>query len=296
MSTNNQTSLAGSNSFGMLTFTVNNRPFGINVFKLREIVNVGKVTDIPGKHPHISGLIVVRNESMPLIDLGKALRHPAQSGRMALITECNGTVQALQVDSVEQIHHVDWADVKKPNTGTNLLTAAVTIENRIIGILDIENILSSIYGDSDIESEAVKSEAGIGHRVMIVDDSGVARNQVVRCTVPLGFEIDQFKNGQEALMHLESLVEQGVSPNEQYALIISDIEMPAMDGYTLTSKIKQNPQMQETKVLLHSSLSGAFNQSMVSNVGADAFISKFDTKTIQQQILMLTGQSDKQAA
>lgn len=296
MSTINQTSLAGSNSFGMLTFTVNNRPFGINVFKLREIVNIGKVTDIPGKHPHISGLIVVRNESMPLIDLGKALRQPAQSGRMALITECNGTVQALQVDSVEQIHYVDWTDVKKPNTGTNLLTAAVTIDDRIVGILDIENILTSISGDCDIESEAIKSEAGVGRRVMIVDDSGVARNQVERCTTPLGFEIDKFKDGKEALSHLESLVESGISPKDQYALIISDIEMPAMDGYTLTSNIKQNPQMKDVKVLLHSSLSGAFNQSMVTNVGADAFISKFDTKTIQEQILKLTGKSVEQAA
>ena len=150
-------------------------------------------------------------------------------------------------------------------------------------ILDVEKILSEIYPintevSADIMTDG-EMKKDLGERIVfIADDSTVARNQVKRALEPLGVQIETAKNGKEALLRLREIAEQDCqkSITERVALLISDVEMPEMDGYTLTAEIKADPRMASLHVILHTSLSGVFNQAMVEKVGADDFIAKFN--------------------
>jgi len=163
---------------------------------------------------------------------------------------------------------------------SSYLTAVTEIEKRMVSILDVEKILNEISPIStELSEDVADSTVGesIGERViMIADDSTVARNQVKRALEPLGLNMLLAKNGQDALTQLLALAEScNSSITEKVALLISDIEMPEMDGYTLTAEIKGNERLRAMPVILHTSLSGVFNNAMVEKVGAEDFIPKF---------------------
>lgn len=164
----------------------------------------------------------------------------------------------------------------------NYLTAVTEIDKELIEILDVEKILDEICPiDTHISEEilptAEEAETLADRLVLIADDSAVARNQVKRALVPLGVQTELRNNGREMLDYLKELAQD--CPNDitdKVGMLISDIEMPEMDGYTLTAEIKSNPKLAPLHVILHTSLSGVFNHSMVEKVGADDFIAKFN--------------------
>ena len=200
-----------------------------------------------------------------------------------IIAEYNRSVQGFLVGGVERIVTLSWADVMPPPEGagkSSYLTAVTEIEQRMVSILDVEKILNEISPIStELSEDVADSTVGesIGERViMIADDSTVARNQVKRALEPLGLNMLLAKNGQDALTQLLALAENcNSSITEKVALLISDIEMPEMDGYTLTAEIKGNERLRGMPVILHTSLSGVFNNAMVEKVGAEDFIPKF---------------------
>ena len=200
-----------------------------------------------------------------------------------IIAEYNRSVQGFLVGGVERIVTLSWADVMPPPEGagkSSYLTAVTEIEKKMVSILDVEKILNEISPISTELSESVADSTvgdSIGERViMIADDSTVARNQVKRALEPLGLNMLLAKNGQDALTQLLALAENcNSSITEKVALLISDIEMPEMDGYTLTAEIKGNERLRAMPVILHTSLSGVFNNAMVEKVGAEDFIPKF---------------------
>ncbi len=164
----------------------------------------------------------------------------------------------------------------------NYLTAVTNIDNELVEILDVEKILAEIAPldetmDSSIGEEIaqVETEKEIVRRILIADDSTVARRQVERAITSIGFECVAVKDGKEAYDKLIEMLADG-SIYEQISLVISDIEMPEMDGYTLTAEIRRHPDLKDLYVILHSSLSGVFNQAMVERVGANSFIAKFN--------------------
>ena len=162
------------------------------------------------------------------------------------------------------------------------------VENQLVEIIDVEKILAEVAPINEEISEGVISEevqeAAQAQRVMIVDDSKIARKQITRCLEHIGVEVVALNDGKEAWEHLESIVEGGESLSDRYMMLISDIEMPEMDGYTLTSRIRNDSRMGGFYVVLHSSLSGVFNKAMVEKVGADNFIAKFDPDVLAEQV------------
>ncbi|NMP32871.1 chemotaxis protein CheV [Thalassotalea sp. M1531] len=286
-SVNQRTQLVGQNRLELLLFRlIGPQRFGINVFKVREVLQCPRLTSLPNQDPFIKGVAHIRGQTISVIDLSKATGGrdiPLDENCFIIIAEYNRSVQGFLVAGVERITTLSWQDIMPPPEGagkSSYLTAVTEIDNEMVSILDVEKILNEISPVSTELSEEVVDETvgqSIGDRViMIADDSTVARNQVKRALEPLGLKMVLAKNGQDALNQLNELdSECENSVEEKVALLISDIEMPEMDGYTLTAEIKSNERLRSMPVILHTSLSGVFNNAMVEKVGAEDFIPKF---------------------
>ncbi|MGR4990588.1 chemotaxis protein CheV [Vibrio sp. WZ-1] len=288
-SVNQRTQLVGQNRLELLTFRLMGRQrYGINVFKVKEVLQCPKLTSMPNLHPLVKGVAHIRGHTVSVIDLSLAI-----GGRpttdiekcFVVIAEFNRTIQAFLVTSVERIINMHWEAILPPPDGAgkaNYLTAVTNIDNELVEILDVEKILAEIAPvdetmDSTIGEEIaqVEQDKPIVRRILIADDSTVARKQVERAITSIGFEVVSVKDGKEAYNKLLEMAQQG-SIYDQISLVISDIEMPEMDGYTLTAEIRRNADLKDLYVILHSSLSGVFNQAMVERVGANSFIAKFN--------------------
>ncbi|GAB2655265.1 chemotaxis protein CheV [Vibrio panuliri] len=288
-SVNQRTQLVGQNRLELLTFRLMGRQrYGINVFKVKEVLQCPKLTSMPNLHPLVKGVAHIRGHTVSVIDLSLAIGgRPTTDVDKAfvVIAEFNRSIQAFLVTSVERIINMHWEAILPPPEGSgkaHYLTAVTNIDNELVEILDVEKILAEIAPvdetmDSNIGQEIEKAEAEkpLVRRILIADDSTVARKQVERAITSIGFEVVSVKDGKEAYEKLLEMAEQG-SVYEQISLVISDIEMPEMDGYTLTAEIRRHADLKDLYVILHSSLSGVFNQAMVERVGANAFIAKFN--------------------
>lgn len=286
-SVNQRTQLVGQNRLELLLFKLIGRQrFGINVFKVREVMPCPRLTQIPKQGKFVKGVAHIRGQTISVIDLSKATGGPdivQTDSSFVIIAEYNRSVQGFLVAGVERIVTLSWKDMMPPPEGagkSSYLTAVTEIDNDMVSILDVEKILNEISPISTELSEGVADASvgtGVGDRViMIADDSTVARNQVKRALEPLGLTMLLAKNGQDALTQLQDIADGCQrSITEKVALLISDIEMPEMDGYTLTAEIKHNERLKEIPVILHTSLSGVFNNAMVEKVGAEDFIPKF---------------------
>jgi two-component system chemotaxis response regulator CheV len=286
-SVNQRTQLVGENRLELLLFKLTGRQrFGINVFKVREVMPCPRLTMLPQQDSFIKGVAHIRGQTISVIDLSKSTGGPAikqTEDSFIIIAEYNRSVQGFLVAGVERIVTLTWADVMPPPEGagkSSYLTAVTEIDNEMVSILDVEKILNEISPVStDVSEEHIDSSVGesIGEKVvMIADDSTVARNQVKRALEPLGIKMILAKNGKDALdqlLAIEATCQNSIT--EKVALMISDIEMPEMDGYTLTSEVKGNDRMAKLPIILHTSLSGVFNNAMVEKVGAEDFIPKF---------------------
>ncbi|KHT47069.1 chemotaxis protein CheV [Vibrio sinaloensis] len=288
-SVNQRTQLVGQNRLELLTFRLMGRQrYGINVFKVKEVLQCPKLTSMPNLHPLVKGVAHIRGHTVSVIDLSLAIGgRPTTDVDKAfvVIAEFNRTIQAFLVTSVERIINMHWEAILPPPDGAgkaNYLTAVTNIDNELVEILDVEKILAEIAPvdetmDSTISEEIaqVETEKEIVRRILIADDSTVARKQVERAITSLGFEVVAVKDGKEAYEKLVEMAAEG-SIYDQISLVISDIEMPEMDGYTLTAEIRRHADLKNLYVILHSSLSGVFNQAMVERVGANSFIAKFN--------------------
>jgi two-component system chemotaxis response regulator CheV len=227
----------------------------------------------------------IRGGTLPIIDLNKATGGPGLndlSTAFVIITEYNYRVQGFLVRSVERIVNMNWSDIHPPPRGTgrdHYLTAVTRVDEQMVEIIDVEKILAEVAPTSEVISEGVLSAEtqarAVSMRVLTCDDSSVARKQVTRCLETVGVEVVALNDGRQALDYLKAMVEEGKNPADEFLMLISDIEMPEMDGYTLTAEIRADPRMQKLHIILHTSLSGVFNQAMVKKVGADDFLAKF---------------------
>ncbi|WP_407531729.1 chemotaxis protein CheV [Vibrio parahaemolyticus] len=288
-SVNQRTQLVGQNRLELLTFRLMGRQrYGINVFKVKEVLQCPKLTSMPNLHPLVKGIAHIRGHTVSVIDLSLAIGGRPTTGIdkcFVVIAEFNRTIQAFLVSSVERIINMHWEAILPPPDGAgkaHYLTAVTNIDNELVEILDVEKILAEIAPvdetmDSTIGEEIAQAEQEkpIVRRILIADDSTVARKQVERAITSIGFEVVSVKDGKEAYNKLLEMAQEG-SIYDQISLVISDIEMPEMDGYTLTAEIRRNADLKDLYVILHSSLSGVFNQAMVERVGANTFIAKFN--------------------
>lgn len=286
-SVNQRTQLVGQNRLELLLFRLQGRQrFGINVFKVREVLQCPPLTSLPKSDPFIKGVAHIRGQTISVIDMSMATGgRPIEdlSSAFIIIAEYNRSVQGFLVASVERIINTNWEDIMPPPKGTgrlSYLTAVTEIDNELVEILDVEKVLDEICPiDTTLSEGVVDEQLALDYSekiLMIADDSAVARNQVKRALEPLGLKMELAKNGKEALMMLRDYAQEcEVDITEKIAILISDIEMPEMDGYTLTAEIKNTSKLAALPVILHTSLSGVFNNAMVEKVGAEDFIPKF---------------------
>lgn len=297
---NQRTQLAGENRLELLLFRLqNNHLYGINVFKVKRIIACPPLTQLPHHHPHIVGVANTAEGPLPILDmlsaikLGKVADPRKQS---VIVCEYNRKQQGFLVDKIESIVNMQWSDILLPPKGIghkHYLTSITRINNQIVEIIDVEKVISEVTPSSEKMSSQLSddfaelNQSTVPRTVLVVDDSVVARNQIKRCLAEVQLESVLLNDGKQALEHLQNLVKQGKNLNDEYLMVISDIEMPEMDGYTFTRKVKEDPVMKHIYILLHTSLSGVFNKSMVTRVGADNFIAKFDANELAQAVLDL---------
>lgn len=304
---NQRTQLVGKNRLELLMFRLGDGElYGINVFKVREVIRCPKLTTVHSSHAVVRGVANVRNHTLSVMDLGLAIKGPAvdqSEESYVIITEFNRSIQGFMVSSVEHIVNLKWEDVRLPPAGTDTdsyINAVTTVNGKLVQLIDVEQVLTEVVGTPEMVSssitEAVSIEEDQIRHIMVVDDSRVARNQISSALEQIGVKCTTFNNGVLALEQLQAWSQSDTPINNRIAMVISDIEMPEMDGYTLTSEIRRDPCLKDLYVLLHSSLSGVFNETMVKKVGANRFVPKFSADELVKVILPIIEKTENPAA
>lgn len=299
-----RTQLAGHNRLELLLFRLGSKQlYGINVFKVQEVIRCPPLTHLPKANPKVVGVAHLRKRTIPVIDLGLAInRQPVKSiqDSFVIVTEYNRHTQGFLVESVDRICNMNWKDILPPPKGSgaaSFLTAVTHIDEKLVEIIDVERVFADIMGanenvNANILQAAHDTETSLPKHVLVVDDSSVARNQIKRVLEKMGIECTLGQDGQDGLDILNKMVADGTPIHEKIALVISDIEMPRMDGYTFTTQIRKDPRLDKLYIMLHTSLSGVFNTSMVEKVGANHFIPKFKPNELANTVLNVINRRD----
>ncbi|PJI49729.1 MAG: chemotaxis protein CheW [Pseudomonas sp.] len=281
-----RTQLVGENRLEILVFRLAGRQqFAINVFKVQEVLQLPRLTLIPQRHPMICGVINLRGQTLPVIDLSRAIGMRAltpDANSTIIVTEYNRSVQAFLVGGVERILNLNWEAIQPPPGGAgrqHYLTAITKVEDRLVEIIDVEKVLAEIVPmntrvSSDRLDDTLLSQTR-GREVLVVDDSSVAISQLRDTLGQLGLRLNVATDGLRALNQLKRWADEGHDMEEKLLMVFTDAEMPEMDGYRLTTEIRNDPRLRDLYVVLHTSLSGSFNDAMVKKVGCDDFLSKF---------------------
>jgi two-component system chemotaxis response regulator CheV len=293
-----RTRLAGHNRLALLLFRLGGRQlFGVNVFKVQEVLRRPPLFQLPGLPGEFAGAADVRGRSIPVLDLGLSIRHPERdpdpknAPNYLVVTEFNRSVQGFLVSDVERIVNIAVEDIHPPpelGAEASYLTAVTRFQGELIQVIDVESVLADISNarmDAPLAPEMALPSDAPPLQVLVVDDSRVARSQIRSVLDQLGVSATLLSDGKQALEHLLQIHASGENPSERYAMVISDIEMPAMDGYTLTTEIRRHPGLAGLYVLLHTSLSGVFNNAMVERVGANAFVAKYSPHELADYVL-----------
>lgn len=292
-----RTKLVGANRLELLLFRLEgNQRFGINVFKVREVIRCPPLTKLPNAHHVVQGIAHLRGMTITVMDLGLSIGRPAITNiedAFVVLTEFNRSVQGFLVGGVDRIININWEDVLPPPKGTgnsNYMTAVTRVDNELVQIIDVEKVLSEVVGaEADVKEEIIESHkesSELPQKVLVADDSSVARKQITRTLDQIGIAHVTANDGKEALeLLLDMLEEDDIPITQKLGMVISDIEMPEMDGYTLTKRIKEDPRLEGLYVLLHTSLSGVFNETMIKKVGADEFVRKFNADELAGSII-----------
>ncbi|HSH30162.1 MAG TPA: chemotaxis protein CheW, partial [Thiohalobacter sp.] len=241
-------------------------------------------------------------KTIPVLDLGMAIgRPPLQEPREAfvIVTEFNRSTQGFLVRMVDRIVNMNWEQILPPPNGAgkdSYLTAVTRVDDELVEIIDVEKVLSEVIGmDERISEEVLAGVGAVEHEcrphILVADDSMVARNQIKRTLDQLNIDATLVSDGRKALEQLQHWAEHDPDRLRDLAMVISDVEMPEMDGYTLTTRIRTSPQLAGLYVLLHTSLSGVFNHAMVEKVGADEFIAKFKPDLLATSVLKQVNQT-----
>ncbi|MEE8058875.1 MAG: chemotaxis protein CheV [Pseudomonadales bacterium] len=294
-SVNQRTQLVGENRLELLLFRLaDEQIYGINVFKVKEVLQCPKLTNLPQSKPVVRGVAHIRGGTISILDLSMATGQIALDdieNCFVIITEYNTATQGFLVHGVERIVNMNWSEIHPPPKGSgseHYLTAVTEVEGKLVEIIDVEKILAEVspmaekITDSILEPEVI--EIAATKHVLIVDDSAIARKQIKRCVETVGVETTLLNDGKQAWDYLIQLADQGEDVPKKFLVMISDIEMPEMDGYTLTSEVRNDPRLASLHIVLHTSLSGVFNEAMVKKVGADNFLAKFNPDQLASMV------------
>lgn len=290
-----RTKLAGTNHLEVLLFSLGtsdetgrNEVFGINVFKVREVLNIPEITSAPEMPEGIEGFVSLRGDMVPIINLQKFCKLQSKDEpKILMITEYNTHVQGFLVSSVDTIQRLNWEQVKEPpqliskRLGGLVTAVAELTDKRLVMIMDVEKVLADageFYDETVFEGIRPIGEPH-QFRLLFADDSNIARKQIKKTLDVMGVDHLGTANGAEAWQLLNTLADkcdkEGRDITSEIQAVLTDVEMPEMDGYVLTQKIKADPRLSHLPVIMHSSLTAQANQAMGRGIGADAYVSKF---------------------
>jgi len=305
-----RTRLAGTNKLEILLFSLGTdlrtgrmETFGINVFKVREVMRTPQITAAPDMPAAVKGMVSLRGVLVPVVDLSEFIGMQTETPReIMIVTEYNGHTQGFLVESVDTILRLDWAKMRVPpemltaNMG-GLVTAVTELpDGRLVMLLDVERILSETAKyDDDMVFTHIEPIGKEGLTVLYADDSSVARGQIEKTLNALGIRGMMAMNGRQAWDELLKIADyaesSGRSVKDYVQLVLTDVEMPEMDGYILTKSIKSDQRFNGVPVIMHSSLSSMSNQQLGRSVGVDEYVPKFEPQRLAETLsrLLLKG-------
>lgn len=306
---NARTKLAGTNKLEILMFSLgmDNRSgrretYGINVFKVREVMRIPSITKAPDMPAAVEGMVSLRGALVPVIDLAKYTNMQTDTQpSIMIVTEYNGHTQGFLVEAVDTILRLDWSSMKVPpdmlNAQLGGLVVAVTelADKRLVMMMDVEKVLSDTgnFGTEEILFKHIKPIGITNRTVFFVDDSPVARKQISRTLEAMEVNFISAVNGNKAWEELRKLADAAdvahIPVSDIFQVILTDVEMPEMDGYMLTRKIKEDPRFANIPVIMHSSLSSLSNQQLGKAVGVDEYVPKFEPQKLSQTLTRLLG-------
>ncbi|MDR2902923.1 MAG: chemotaxis protein [Clostridiales bacterium] len=276
----------GTNELEVLEFSIANRYFGINVSKVLEIMQSLEVTPMPNSNPFIEGVFKPRNDIMTLINLPAYMGLPSSESTerdIYIITNFNQSNFAFHVHSVEEIHRISWESIEKPDSaiygGTDgLATGIARIGDRLITIIDFEKIITDINPESGIqlsEIERLGAREANNKPILIAEDSPLLERMIVEALGKSGYSnVICCTNGKEAWDLLKSFKNNGKSISNYVTCVITDIEMPQMDGHRLTKLIRGDEDLKVLPIIIFSSLINEEMKEKGKSIGATAQISK----------------------
>ena len=310
-----RTKLAGTNKLEILLFSLGvdqrtgrRETYGINVFKVREVMRTPVITAAPEMPSSVEGMVSLRGALVPVIDLAKYSGIAVDTPReIMIVTEYNGHTQGFLVEGVDTILRLDWSKMRVPpemlmaQTG-GLVTAVTELEdNRLVMMMDVEKVLAETTSiDNEIMFRSVVPLDRPDITVFYCDDSSVARKQIERTLDAMGIKGVSAVNGRQMWDELEKVATYAKSVNKLVSsivsLVLTDIEMPEMDGYILTKKIKSDPRFVNIPIIMHSSLSGMSNQKLGQSVGVDEYVPKFEPQRLSETLARRLGVDDASKA
>ncbi len=275
----------GTNELEIVEFGIGNNHFGINVIKVREIINPVPITVVPNSHQFVEGIIELRGEVLPVVDVASAIGFPASDTPEKdkfIVTEFNQLKIVFHVHSVSQIHRISWQQIEKPSEmyqgPESQVIGVIKLNGQMILLLDFEKIVVDINPESGINVERI-GKLGPRERsnkhLVVAEDSPLLRKLLQDTLEEAGYHhVEFFENGEEAYKYLETIINNGTEIEKEVQLIITDIEMPQMDGHHLTRKVKEHSDLAKLPVIIFSSLITDDLRHKGQIVGANAQVSK----------------------
>ncbi len=298
-----RTKLAGTNKLEILLFSLGtnlktgrSETFGINVFKVREVMRTPVITSAPEMPASVEGMVSLRGVLVPVVDLASYAGVATDTPRsIMIVTEYAGHTQGFLVEGVDTILRLDWSQMRVPPEMLvaemgGLVTAVTELsDGRLVMMLDVEKVLSETTNyDEEIVFRNIKPLNDPTLTVFFADDSVVARKQITRTLEAMNVKYVGAINGREAWNELEKIatyaLASGRKVSDLVSLVLTDVEMPEMDGYILTKKIKTDPRFAGVPVIMHSSLSGMSNQQLGMSVGVDEYVPKFEAQKLSETL------------
>ena len=298
-----RTKLAGTNKLEILLFSLGTNSntgrketFGINVFKVREVMRTPPITAAPEMPSSVEGMVSLRGVLVPVVDLAHYAKVETETPRsIMIVTEYAGHTQGFLVEGVDTILRLDWSQMKVPPEMLmaemgGLVTAVTELpDGRLVMMMDVEKVLSETTNyDDEIVYRGIKPLNDPSLTVFFADDSVVARKQILRTLEAMNVKYVSSINGREAWNELEKAATYAVASGQKVtdlvSLVLTDVEMPEMDGYILTKKIKSDPRFVGVPVIMHSSLSGMSNQQLGKSVGVDEYVPKFEAQKLSETL------------
>jgi two-component system chemotaxis response regulator CheV len=299
-----RTNLTSSNKLELLLFRLGedgdrSELFGINVFKIREILPMPTITAVAGSPQHMMGVVDLRGQILPVINLSAVAGCVPRTGlNILLVTEYARSTQAFAVEAVDDIVRLDWRQVlsAEGSAAGGMVTSIARLDGdnseRLAQVLDVETILRQVMPaqDDEIDPATLGSQVEMkpGTVILAADDSLIARTMIEQGLEAMQLPYIMCKTGKEAWDQLQAIAAaaeaEGKTVHDRVALVLTDLEMPEMDGFTLTRNIKQDSRFASIPVVIHSSLTGSTNEAHIRKVGADAYVAKFVAEDLAQAL------------